>query len=196
MNEINNRKKLIIIFVSILLVTVLSISYAFWRSNKAQTSTNNIKSLTCLNTTLTEGSSSINLNNGFPISNEEGMDNDPYTFSIKNNCGVGVGVEISIERLTSSTLLSDYVRVNINENGDFTDHSVLLSSLTNGKALNGGVAYILKDDNLTANQSKSYDFRIWLDELTTQAQSAEKIFNGKIIVTSVAKTITSTTTAV
>ena len=86
MKEIKNKKLALIILICILLITVSTVTYSYMQRNNSQTTINDATSLTCLNTSLTEQTSSVSLTNDFPVSNLEGMDNVPYTIALKNNC--------------------------------------------------------------------------------------------------------------
>ena len=67
-----------------LLVTVLvfmSVTYAYYRLTKTQTNKNIIATRTCLDTSLTEETSEIVLTDAFPISDEDGLKQTPFTFT-------------------------------------------------------------------------------------------------------------------
>ena len=66
----------------------------------------------------------INLNNAYPISDLEGLENQPYIFVITNNCSKATNYEINLESLnkTSNTLNSDYVKVALSS--DYMDNIV------------------------------------------------------------------------
>jgi uncharacterized membrane protein len=187
MKEISKRVKYFIIIIVVLLVAVISISFAYWRSSAKESSTNIITTISCLDTTIADVTANLNLSEEFPMSDMDGMNMNPYTFTLTNNCSSNINISISFERLTASTLDSNYVKECINYTGDYTNNSVILSTLSSGTALNGGSAYIIKSDSLNVGVSKSYDFRMWVDELTTSVQAAGKTFIGKIIITNTPK---------
>ncbi|UKI28135.1 MAG: hypothetical protein L6V78_03905 [Clostridium sp.] len=65
------------------LVTVLCIigvSFAWFRLYLSQSEDNTLASRTCFNTTLTEDTSKISLTDAFPISDEDGLKQTPFTF--------------------------------------------------------------------------------------------------------------------
>ena len=66
-----------------------------------------------------------------------------------------------------------------------------LKALGVGEAMNDGTNYIIKKDGLNANESVSYELRLWIDYDTTEAQ-AGKEWHGKVVVSAVAETAPAT----
>ncbi len=77
-----NTKKTLGISVAILLllISVIGISYAYWRLTLSQTGTNRITS-SCLELTLTKEENEINLEDAYPLTDEEGRQTTPYSLS-------------------------------------------------------------------------------------------------------------------
>ena len=76
-------KKEYIIFLLALIITLSSFSYAFFLS--IDTFNNNIATTECFNITL-QDKNDIYLDKTYPLSEEEGTNLRPYTFTIKNVC--------------------------------------------------------------------------------------------------------------
>ena len=186
----NNKKKLKLYYG--LLVTVLCIigvSFAWFRLYLSQTENNTIASRTCLNTTLTEDTSKISLTDAFPITDEDGLKQTPFTFIIKNNCNSYVKVYITIdstyrESTSLSYLKDNYMKVNVSPKGTTTGKSVILGSQTLTDLENNKKGYIIVSTGLKANEEKSYDLRIWMDSSVTTEQGLNKNWSGKIVVVS------------
>ena len=186
----NNTKKLKLYYG--LLVTVLCIigvSFAWFRLYLSQTENNTIASRTCLNTTLTEDTSKISLTDAFPITDEDGLKQTPFTFIIKNNCNSYVKVYITIdstyrESTSLSYLKDNYMKVNVSPKGTTTGKSVILGSQTLTDLENNKKGYIIVSTGLKANEEKSYDLRIWMDSSVTTEQGLNKNWSGKIVVVS------------
>ena len=186
----NNKKKLKLYYG--LLVTVLCIigvSFAWFRLYLSQTENNTIASRTCLNTTLTEDTSKISLTDAFPITDEDGLKQTPFTFIIKNNCNSYVKVYITIdstyrESTSLSYLKDNYMKVNVSPKGTTTGKSVILGSQTLTDLENNKKGYIIVSTGLKANEEKSYDLRIWMDSAVTTEQGLNKNWSGKIVVVS------------
>ena len=186
----NNKKKLKLYYG--LLVTVLCIigvSFAWFRLYLSQTENNTIASRTCFNTTLTEDTSKISLTDAFPITDEDGLKQIPFTFTIKNNCNSYVKVYITIdstyrESTDTSYLKDNYMKVNISPKGTTTSKSVILGTQILTDLENNRKGYIIVSTGLKANEEKSYDLRIWMDSAVTIEQGLNKNWSGKIVVVS------------
>ena len=189
--NIDNKKKRLKLYYG-LLITVLCIigaSFAWFRLYLSQTENNTIASRTCFNTTLTEDTSKISLTDAFPITDEDGLKQTPFTFTIKNNCNSYVKVYITIdstyrESTNTSYLKDNYMKVNISPKGTTTGKSVILGSQTLTDLENNKKGYIIVSTGLKANEEKSYDLRIWMDSSVTTEQGLNKNWSGKIVVVS------------
>ena len=189
-NVDNNKKKLKLYYG--LLVTVLCIigvSFAWFRLYLSQSEDNTLASRTCFNTTLTEDTSKISLTDAFPIIDEDGLKQSPFTFTIKNNCNSYVKVYIIInstyrESTSTSYLKDNYMKVNISPKGTTTGKSVILGGQTLTDLENNKKGYIIINTGLKANEEKSYDLRIWMDSAVTTEQGLNKTWSGKIVVVS------------
>ena len=159
--NIDNKKKKLKLYYG-LLVTVLCIigvSFAWFRLYLSQTENNTIASRTCFNTTLTEDTSKISLTDAFPITDEDGLKQTPFTFTIKNNCNSYVKVYITIdstyiESTSSSYLKDNYMKVNISPKGTTTSKSVILGEQTLTDLENNKKGYIIVSTGLKANEEK------------------------------------------
>ena len=185
-----DKKKIKIYYgLLITLFVFMGVSYAWFRLYLSQTENNTIASRTCFNTTLTEDTSKISLTDAFPISDEDGLKQTPFTFTIKNNCNSYVKVYITIdstyrESTDTSYLKDNYMKVNISPEGTTTGKSVILGSQTLTDLENNRKGYIIVSTGLKANEEKSYDLRIWMDSAVTTEQGLNKNWSGKIVVVS------------
>ena len=188
----NNKKKLKLYYgLLITVLCIIGVSFAWFRLYLSQTENNTIASRTCFNTTLTEDTSKISLTDAFPISDEDGLKQTPFTFTIKNNCNSYVKVYITIdstyrESTDTSYLKDNYMKVNISPEGTTTGKSVILGSQTLTDLENNRKGYIIVSTGLKANEEKSYDLRIWMDSAVTTEQGLNKNWSGKIVVSVVA----------
>ena len=186
----NNKKKLKLYYgLLITVLCIIGVSFAWFRLYLSQTENNTIASRTCFNTTLTEDTSKISLTDAFPISDEDGLKQTPFTFIIKNNCNSYVKVYITIdstyrESTDTSYLKDNYMKVNISPEGTTTSKSVILGSQTLTDLENNRKGYIIVSTGLKANEEKSYDLRIWMDSAVTTEQGLNKNWSGKIVVES------------
>ena len=188
----NEKKKRTILYGLLVTVLVLiGVTYAYYRITKTQTNSNVIGTRTCLNTTLTEETSEIVLSDAFPISDEDGLKQSPFTFTLTNNCDSYVKVTIALvsEYRTSTNtvyLKDDYVKSNLSTKGTSDGSSVILSTLSLGEVDTNTQGYVLKTTGLKNKEAKSFDLRLWLDSETTNEQGLNKTWKGKIVVSVVA----------
>ena len=188
----NEKKKRTILYGLLVTVLVLiGVTYAYYRITKTQTNSNVIGTRTCLNTTLTEETSEIVLSDAFPISDEDGLKQSPFTFTLTNNCDSYVKVTIALvsEYRTSTNtayLKDNYVKSNLSTKGTNDGSSVILSTLSLGEVDTNTQGYVLKTTGLKNKEAKSFDLRLWLDSKTTNEQGLNKTWKGKIVVSVVA----------
>ena len=186
----NNKKKLKLYYGFLVTVLcIIGVSFAWFRLYLSQTENNTIASRTCFNTTLTEDTSKISLTDAFPITDEDGIKQTPFTFTLKNNCDSYVKVYITIdstyrESTDTSYLKDNYMKVNISPKGTTTGKSVILGSQTLTDLENNRKGYIIVSTGLKASEEKSYDLRIWMDSAVTTEQGLNKNWSGKIVVVS------------
>ena len=189
MNDNDKDKKKIKIYYS-LLVTVLCIigvSYAFFTLVLRQTDNNTVASRTCFNTTLTEETERVVLENAYPIVDSEGLKGTPFTFKLKNNCSSYIRIYITIDsehrgNLGTKYLDDNYIKVNISPKGTTSGKSIILGSKNLTELDNNRKGYIIINTGLQANEEKSYDLRLWMDENVTLDQGLGKSWEGKIVV--------------
>ena len=189
--NIDNKKKRLKLYYGLLITVlcIIGVSFAWFRLYLSQTENNTIASRTCFNTTLTEDTSKISLTDAFPIIDEDGLKQTPFTFTIKNNCNSYVKVYITIdstyrESTNTSYLKDNYMKVNISPKGTTTSKSVILGSQTLTDLENNRKGYIIVSIGLKANEEKSYDLKIWMDSAVTTEQGLNKNWSGKIVVVS------------
>ena len=174
-------KKIKILTISILCILTITIglSYGYYLLNRVQENSN-VAGSKCFNLELASEENNINLNNMYPISDEEGKSLTPYTFTLKNTCDMTASYTLSIEMLEGTTLNSKYVDVMVN-NGEiklltsYDEANTVLTGSTESRILDKGL--------LASNTSKDYNIRFWMDKDVTLANDSQnKIFKSKLIV--------------
>ena len=189
--EKEKKKRTILYGLLVTVLVLIGVTYAYYRITKTQTNSNVIGTRTCLNTTLTEETSEIVLSDAFPISDEDGLKQSPFTFTLTNNCDSYVKVTIALvsEYRTSTNtayLKDNYVKSNLSTKGTNDGSSVILSTLSLGEVDTNTQGYVLKTTGLKNKEAKSFDLRLWLDSKTTNEQGLNKTWKGKIVVSVVA----------
>ena len=183
-DKISRDKNKIKVFSSLLIIVllVMGVSFAIFQNFARQSGTNNLGATNCFSVTFEGVNNAINLANDYPIPDSEGLERDPYTFKVTNNCNQYLSLSIGVETLSTSEIPSNLIKSVIVKNGGTPTSASILSSGKTMEAQNGGTAYELLTDGLAAKASKTYDLRLWFDESMTKEQGASKKYQGKVIV--------------
>ena len=176
------KKKNNVLLIGLILILVLAIglSYGYYLLSKVQEN-NNVVGSKCFKLELASEENNINLNNMYPISDEEGKSLTPYTFTLKNTCDMTASYTLSMEMLEGTTLNSKYVDVMVN-NGEikllnsYDEANTVLTGSTESRILDKGL--------LASNTTKDYSIRFWMDKNVEDIDSMNKSFQSKIIVDS------------
>ena len=178
-----NKKVILGIITTLLIISIfVGISYAYWLNTNKQEGSN-IAKTSCFNTTFTENSSAINLEDTYPIDDSQGEVLTPFTFTIKNTCSYDANYQINLETI-SSTLKLKNLRVKIGNK----DSDLLSNYATATKVIDDATdSRKLLSGTLAVGSSISYDLRVWLDKDTTlddinNTMGADNSWNGKITV--------------
>ena len=189
MEDTVKDKKKIRIYYSLLVtvICIIGVTYAFFQLFLRQSDNNTLVSRTCFNTSLTEDTEKIVLENAYPIVDSEGLKGTPFTFTLKNNCSSYIRLYITIDsehrgNLGTTYLDDNYIKVNISPKGTTSGQSVVLGSKKLTDLDNNRKGYIIVNTGLQANEEKSFDLRLWMDEAVTLEQGLGKSWEGKIVV--------------
>ncbi len=174
-----NKKSKVILGLTIALIIggVIGLSYAYWSFNSTQGNIN-VLGTECLKLELINESEGIRLQDAHPITNEEGMNLTPYTFTIKNTCKSGVDYSINLESLgVENRMDSKYIAVSISDNMNLlSNYEETTPLLKEGKE-----ARVLLKGYLDSEEEKEYQLRLWIDENSDNG-SMNKEFLSKIVV--------------
>ena len=161
-------KKIVMIILSIILVIIVMSSTTYALFFKTHT-LDNTESYTAgiLDITVEEGSK-LSLTNTLPMTDEEGANTTPYTFTITNNGNISYTFDLKmLSTTTSNQINSKYIKVKLDDN-----EPVLLSSISSG--------LIASDLTLNPEESVTMSIRIWLDINTPNTEIGKK-FSAKIV---------------
>lgn len=166
------ENRALLILIALAVVTLMGSSYAWYsvsfKSNKEQTLTAGTLSLT-----LNEKTESITLTNAVPQSDEDGLENTPYNFSLTNNGTLSSSYSIYLDDLSltaSSTRLSDsFIKYNIQEKQIDTGTKILAAQ-KDRKIIEGVI---------DAGETIDFSLRIWVSEEATASISGQE-FRAKL----------------
>lgn len=155
-----------------LLIVTIGGSYAIFQTTISGKKTTEIVSGTLTIEYLDKNE--INLNNAYPMSDEEGLNTIPYTFTIKNTGTLNGKYTISLEEKKGNTLDKNYIKYAIREkDGEWSNPTLLSSGL------------ILKENVIIeSGKDTTYELKMWLDnDAPNEVQG--KTYSGKIVVDTV-----------
>ena len=163
-----------------MLCGVIGISYAYWMLTYMQEGLNRVAS-GCFSLSLTNEKNSINLQNAYPILDEEGKTLTPYSFTITNTCDLFASYTVNLEMLENSTLDSKYIRVMLNNEAiqnlnEYESTTTTISGSVGSKVLAKG--------SLGSGDSADYTLRLWMDEDITieETDAMNKLFSSKVVI--------------
>jgi len=180
------KNKIRFLILSVTLLCVIGASFALWQVNVKQTQENKIAS-SCLNLSLTKEQNMINLQNAYPIYDEDGKKLTPYSFTITNTCDLFVGYTVNLEILEGSTLPIKYLRSMVNKE-EIKNLNELETSET---TITGSTdSRILAKGSLGSGDSEDYTLRLWIDENVTlnDTDAIGKILKSKVVINGTAST--------
>ncbi len=183
-----SRKVLVLVAALGLLLSLSGITYAYLRARKDQESTNQLTLLKCLGVDYEDKTNAVSINNAYPVSDEEGMKTNVYTFKISNKCNTNVYAKVNLETLTSDEPIGlNHIKVwfdheyldnpklgLLSNTGIFKREDVTLAAATQSNNLT--------EINLGAYESTEFNLRLWIDKETTWEEGGGKTYAGKITV--------------
>ena len=177
--NLKENKKAIVLFILILFMICIGISYAYWYLTHIQSGTNQVVT-DCFDIEFIEESEAITLSKAYPMTDEEGSTLTPYTFKISNKCASYVSYQVNLEILNTTTLDSQYVKGMIDTNAKvLTENEVVQTTLENATT-----SYKLTTGYLDHNEERTHTFRLWIDEnVGMDDPVSNKTFEGKITIT-------------
>ena len=175
---LNSKTFLIALSIALFLSLMLGFSYAFFVSSDSQT---NVASTACFELSYSS-SNDITLNSVIPISEVEASNLTPYTFTIKNICKEASSYDVTIEDLNNSDMDLSAIRYKLDD-----EESNILGSITpnqNKVLTTSKTSRTIASGMLLYNEQKTYNLKLWIDENATVSQSANKVFESKVVVVS------------
>ena len=169
---------LLVIGIFLVCSVFIGTSYSVWMVTKSQSKENIVKS-DCFNITYTEGEA-IYLNNIYPISDSEGSQLTPYTFTVKNTCNRALNYNMNLEYMNTSTIDTNFVRVKVNEYQPITykdkeGATPIISGASKAALIQSGI--------IQGQESKTYNLRLWIKESATSEDVGNTKFLSRVSIT-------------
>lgn len=197
------RIPLAMIAICMVLTLFLASSYALWKVTIYQ-ETENIIDSGCFAITFEEESSSINLTNTYPISNEKGMKTKPYIFKITNTCTTDAkytlylntlevnGSKIDDSLIDYSLVKSDGAvavanKLNTATKNIDTSHFDFDKKILTSYEVAEGTLKGATSDGGTDGEAATYSLRLWIDESATTAINGYSFEAGLSVISTATK---------
>ena len=171
------NKKIIILIILILIsiLTLIGSSYALL--TKTFTSKKLSVEVGTLKVDFTEGNA-INLDNTKPMSDSDGLNTTPYTFTITNSGTIDSYYTISNEEDTNNTLDTTYLKYKLVSNDGYD------SGIKRLKDIGTGTYRIVDERALLKSKSVTYKLYLWISSDAPNSIQ-DKLYKSKIIVNSI-----------
>ena len=177
-------------------------SYALWVAT--YTSGENIVSVGCFDIEFTEQTSSIALNNTYPVSDAKGLSSTPYTFTITNKCTVDASYDVTLNTLTTNTMEKGWLKYALQksseakpstgtnlgtiDNYNTATEELQIPNLDESIIIESGTLKGRSNAETDDGESITYNLYLWMDE-TTGNEAMNTRFEGSVnIITSATKT--------
>ena len=185
--EKKKRNKIIGISIGILVVllVVISSTYAYWQITKSQNGSNDIIAA-CLDIDMESVDGTFGLNPAWPISDEEGMNLTGYTFKVTNNCEEDVAYVIGMDSLEvsgASYLSYDSIKVSIDNN-----NAIIYGEEEDIEHIEENDPYIIRDSKKIATsvvksgQPNIHNVKVWINS-ESPVEEQSKVFSGRMFIT-------------
>ena len=181
------RKQFIVLTLGILgiLFVVIGTSFALFSVNLSGKKNQAINT-GCLKVEMTDNGS-LSLSDSYPLSDEEGMQIDPYTFTIENVCSIDAYYETTINVMNGSNL-DNISKIKLAMDGDTNVEPIKESNLPQTTLVDSvtGVERTYKIDEgfLKVGEEKTFNLREWIDY---DVEEMTGTLENKVIINSEAK---------
>ncbi|MCI8567841.1 MAG: hypothetical protein HFG48_00815 [Bacilli bacterium] len=175
------KKMLLFVILTVVICAAITTSFALWQLTLKQTD-KNVITTACFNVKMMNESDSITLDNAYPVTDEDGMKNDGYTFSIKNVCSSEAYYQVNLEELTTELkqLSGKYIKVSLNDSKGKNLYNYTSAENTLENALS---ARKLTTGKLNAEEEVTYTLKLWMDKDTPAIDEVMNAsFNSKITI--------------
>ena len=184
----------IIIGIFLLFAAIFTTTFAYWNVSHNQEKENFVNSA-CLKLSFND-KNNINIDNGFPINEEKGKVQAPYTFTITNECNSGTHYVINLETVTTSEkkLKEEYLRgyLTKNDNEEILFNDTLKDEFINTNKVikeSSKAIKLYEGDLRFKGNSQTFNLRLWLDETVEAPDSMNATYEGKITITATYKKV-------
>lgn len=180
--DLTNKDKIkYSLILSLLILLIIGTTYAYFKLTIKQKDINLVET-GCFDVTMINQENAINLDNAFPLTDEQGRTLTPFTFTLKNNCDLTASYNVNLEVLSGSTLSSAYVATLVNNGtintlGNLPKTDTIIKGSIESRTIYKGI--------LAPGLSVDIGVSIWIDEdVTISDNVANTTLKSKVVVVS------------
>lgn len=180
--DLTNKDKIkYSLILSLLILLIIGTTYAYFKLTIKQKDINLVET-GCFDVTMINQENAINLDNAFPLTDEQGRTLTPFTFTLKNNCDLTASYNVNLEVLSGSTLSSAYVATLVNNGtintlGNLPKTDTTIKGSIESRTIYKGI--------LAPGLSVDIGVSIWIDEdVTISDNVANTTLKSKVVVVS------------
>ena len=163
-----NKKLLLIVLVMVLFVSIGKETYALFTNEVSSI----VQSYSTGTLKLSYSNTSINLDNAYPLTDKDGMNQDVNTITITNVGTLAYKFNVIIDPSSDSTISSDLIRVSMDGENPAT-----LSS-------DGNI--IIRDVILNPGSSRTFTIKLWINSKASSSDILNKKFSASLTSTGIA----------
>ena len=159
----------ICVFIVLIVVLILGLSYGYMSFSSSQEEANLLKSA-CFDVTYQEDVEGVNMKYYIPISDEDAMKQDAYTITLTNNCQEPLTYDVYLNIMSESSTPDSIIRMNYNDEiANLTDFNQTTAQVSGAKR-----AYKISTAFIAPAQTTTLSFRTWMSsEVTTEGQNSQ-----------------------
>ena len=169
-------KKIIVLIVLILISIIALIGSSYALLTKSFKSEKLSMQVGTLKVDFTEGNA-ITMNNAMPMTDENGMNTTPYTFTITNSGDVDAYYTVSNEEELANTLDTNYLKMRLTGSDGYD------SGIKRLKDLGTSTYRIVDETSLATGKSVTYKLYLWISSDADNSVQ-DKVYKSKIVVSS------------
>ena len=185
------RYKISLVVVAFLIIASLFLvqSYALWLTTYE--GQENILSVGCFDVALEELSKPISLNNTYPMSDQKGLTQTPYKFTIKNTCNTSADYVITLNTLKTATMDKSKIKFAFTTGTDVPTSGVNLGTYASvASNINTDLAYLQTENILgdtlnesiilqkgtlkNENDTATFNLYLWVDQIAGNEVQGKK----------------------
>ena len=171
----NENKKVLIPLIAVITILVVGVTYAWLTQVLNGTQVNRIKAGVLELTLDDNASNGIDLEYAVPQSDEQGLNNTAYTFTVRNTGSINAEYKLYLEdeEIEGEKIDDSKIKYSISRNNSIRDSKLLSASIVEEKRQ-------IENTIIAGGSTNEYSLKLWIDQEATKEEVANKIFKAKI----------------